>query len=130
MAYLDVREPFAAAPLASPRPDPAEAAGFRRREWEVIVLAQGDGLASLNPPGRVERLFAWLFGGDHNRRLADPRLEVLRRLAVFAWHQGYAVPQSAIEAFKEAGYSADQLELLLASVSTGRSRLNNGRVSA
>jgi hypothetical protein len=119
MAYLDVRDPIVAAPVPSAS---APVAGFERREWDVIVLAQKDGLGSLYEPSRLGRTLAWLFGGSATRRLADPKLETLRRLAVFAWHQGYAVPVSAIKAFKSAGFSADQLELLLASVSRGRIR--------
>jgi hypothetical protein len=119
MAYLDVRDAVVAAPV----PSAAEpVTGFARREWDVIVLAQKDGLASLYEPSRLHRLAAWLFGGSATRRLADPKLESLRRLAVLAWHHGYAVPMSAIKAFKTAGFSADQLELLLASVSRGRIR--------
>jgi hypothetical protein len=119
MAYLDVRDFVAAAPVPS---SVEPVTGFERREWDVIVLAQKDGLASLHEPSRLNRLGAWLFGGSASRRLADPRLETLRRLAVLAWHQGYAVPMSAIKAFKSAGFSSDQLELLLASVSRGRIR--------
>ncbi|WBO23434.1 hypothetical protein [Sphingomonas abietis] len=120
MAYLDTREGFAgAAPVfASSIP-----AVFERQEWEIIVLARHDGLASLQEPGRLARAMAWLFGGTIDRRLASPRLEALRRLAVLAWHHGYQAPVSAMKAFKAEGFSADQLELLLASVATSRSQL-------
>jgi hypothetical protein len=117
MAYLDTREAFAA---AAPIGSSSIPAVFERNEWEVIVLAQRDDLASLQAPGWLARTFANLFGGNPDRRLASPRLEALRRLAVHAWHRGYAVPVSAMKAFKEAGFSPDQLELLLASVSQGR----------
>lgn len=126
MAYLDLRDPIAAAAVSSVAPMPSAAvssvAGFERREWDVIVLAQKDGLSSLQAPTRLSRALAFLFGGSATRRLADPRLETLRRLAVLAWHHGYAVPVSAIKAFKAEGFSPDQLELLLASVSRGRIR--------
>lgn len=120
MAYLDTREGFAgAAPVfASSIP-----AVFERQEWEVIVLARHDGLSSLREPGRLARMMALLFGGNVDRRLASPRLEALRRLAVLTWHHGYQAPVSAMKAFKEQGFSADQLELLLASVSTSRSQI-------
>lgn len=117
MAYLDTREAFAG---ASPVGSSSIPAVFERSEWEVIVLAQRDDLASLREPGRIARTFAKLFGGNPDRRLASPRLEALRRLAVHAWHRGYAVPVSAMKAFKEEGFSPDQLELLLASISQGR----------
>jgi len=125
MAYLDVREPMTLAtalPLA-PRADsaPAEPIGFAHHEWDIIQIARHDGLASLSEPTRWARLSAWLFGGGVSLRLADPALEALRRLAVLAWHRGYAVPVSAINAFTGAGYSGDQLELLLASIASSRS---------
>jgi hypothetical protein len=120
MAYLDLREPIQAAAFR-PAP-PVVAAGFADQEWEVIRLARNDGLATLREPSRLARLIGQLFGADFNRALANPRLEALRRLAVLAWHHGYAVPVSAIKAFKSVGFSLDQLEILLASVATSRVR--------
>lgn len=117
MAYLDTRDAFAAAtPLFAHHAH----AAFERDEWKVIVLAQKDGLDSLRAPGRLTRFFAWAFGGQADRRLANGRLEALRRLAVHAWHQGYQVPVSAIKAFKDAGFSVDQLEGLLATIANSR----------
>lgn len=135
MAYLDVREPFATTtvqplfPRSFTGATPAEAIGFTDVEWEVILLARRDRLTSLAEPTRLSRLSAWLFGGGIARRLADPRLEALRRLAVQAWHHGYAVPNSAIHAFKGVGFNLDQLELMLASIAAGRSS-RTGRASA
>ncbi len=119
MAYLDTREAFASAIPVTATTAHIPAA-FERSEWEVIVLAQRDDLTSLHAPGRLSRTLSKLFGGNPDRRLASPRLEALRRLAVMAWHRGYAVPVSAMKAFKEAGLSPDQLELLLASVAQRR----------
>ena len=128
MAYLDLREPIAASAELSPIPSfqptadpvPGEPIGFARNEWDVILLARRDRLASLYEPTRLARLAARLFGGSFNRTLADPRLEALRRLSVHAWHHGYVVPPSAIRAFGDAGFNNDQLELLLASIATSR----------
>lgn len=132
MAYLDLRDagaaPLFTAPAAIAAPAPQD--GFARAEWQVIVLAQKDGLSSLRAPSRAHRLLEALFGGGFNPRLADPRLEALRRTAVLAWHYGYSVPKSAIKAFLAAGFGQDQLELLLASVAKGRSTRPNGRVAA
>ncbi len=134
MAYLDVREPisFVSTLPMSPSADPVPvepvglahhewSVGFAHHEWDVIQIARRDGLASLSEPTRMARFSAWLFGGGISLRLADPRLEALRRLAVLAWHHGYVVPVSAIKAFTDAGYSGDQLELLLASIASSRS---------
>ena len=123
MAYLDLTMSASTATPVSMQFDSA-ADAFERREWEIIALARQDGLSSLRAPGRLERAAAWLFGGGINRRLADPRLEALRRLAVLAWHNGYALPVSAIKAFKAAGFSMDQLEIVLARISAGRASFN------
>ncbi|HEY0270403.1 MAG TPA: hypothetical protein VGC10_05390 [Sphingomonas sp.] len=127
MAYLDTRESFLVANCLSATPalDTIDVA-FDRHEWEVIVLARQDGLASLREPSRLARLLDRLFGAGINRRLANPRLEALRRFAVLAWHHGYALPVSAMKALKEVGYSLDHIELLLASVSTGRAARHRG----
>ena len=140
MAFLDVREPTAAMaePLfpsfftgARPVAGPVltGAVGFTEQEWDVILLARRDRLSSLQEPTRLARLSAWLFGGGVARQLADPRLEALRRLAVQAWHHGYAVANSAIHEFKAAGFNIDQLELMLASIAAGRSS-RTGRATA
>lgn len=95
--------------------------GFSALEWQVIALAQRDGLATLRTPSRLSIALNAVFGSTSvNPELANPALETLRRIAVLAWHRGYAVPQSQIDAFHAAGYSETQLETLLASVSAGR----------
>ncbi len=114
MAYLDVRRHdtmFSRTPTG---------AVFERAEWEVIMIAQKDGLASLSEPGWLPRLASRLFGGRIARPLADPRLEALRRFAVLAWHHSYALPVSAIEGLRSMGYSDEQLELVLARISNSR----------
>ena len=94
------------------------------REWQVVALAQRDKLSSIETPGRLSIAMGRLFGGLRNPNLADPRLEALRRLAVLAWHRGYAIATSEIRAFKEAGFTMDQYEKILASISRGRDALN------
>ena len=120
MAYLDLREPMLAAPYV-PVADAVDA-NFDAIEWEVIGLAREDGLASLAEPSRLARMLALLFGTPADRRLGNPRLEALRQFAVQAWHHGYTLPVSAIKAFKEAGFSPDHAELLLASVAVRRAK--------
>jgi len=89
-------------------------------EWTVVALAQRDRIASLNEPGAIARAFGGLFGLGRQSSLADPRLEALRRLAVYAWHKGYKLPMSEIKRFLAAGFSAGQFETLLASVANRR----------
>lgn len=99
----------------------AHRTGFTALEWQVIALAQRDGLSTLNAPGRVTMALEAVFGFKRvNPELANPALEALRRISVLAWHRGFALPQSQIEAFYDAGYSEDQLEALLASIGAGR----------
>ncbi|RYD50921.1 MAG: hypothetical protein EOP60_11065 [Sphingomonadales bacterium] len=95
--------------------------GFTALEWQVIALAQTDSLSSLNAPSRVSVALETVFGFKRaNPELANPALEILRRISVLAWHRGFALPQSQIEAFHDAGYSEDQLETLLGSIGAGR----------
>jgi hypothetical protein len=124
MAYLDFTMSSA---TAVPMQSDMAIGAFDRHEWEVIVLARQDGLSSLRAPNRLARVVEWLFGGGINRRLADPRLEALRRLSVLAWHHGYAVPVSAIKTFKAAGFSMDQLDIMLARIAAGRTSFGRRR---
>ena len=121
MAYLDLTlSPAFSAPM--PVQFNAPPPSFEQREWAVVGFARMDGLSSLRKSTHIEQATAWLFGRRINRRLADPRLEVLRRLAVLAWHHGYAVPVSAIDAFKNEGFSVDQLEILFAGILAERTQ--------
>ncbi|MEI9850805.1 MAG: hypothetical protein WDN24_08045 [Sphingomonas sp.] len=122
MAYLNFSE-IAAAPAAARAPRHA-AAGLTSLEWSVVALAQRDTLASLSEPGPLSIALGAVFGGRrHNPRLADPKLEALRRVSVFAWRRGYAVPPSELRAFEAAGFSEEQYEVLQASISRGRAAL-------
>lgn len=89
-------------------------------EWSVVAIAQHDSLASLSAPGRISVALGALFGERQNPRLADTRLEALRRMAVLSWHHGYAVPAPELAAFHAAGFTAHHYETLLASISRGR----------
>jgi hypothetical protein len=116
----DVAQPAIAAEPYQWRGGPV---AFTPLEEQVIELALRDGMGSIEEPGAIERLFAFLFGLRAGRRtLADPRLEALRRFAIHAWRQGYALPLSELDRFKTAGFSADQAELVLASVGISRGR--------
>lgn len=129
MAYLDHDTMFAAPVIsrcqaslqrttqrigqnsAAPKP-----AGFSALEWSVIAIAQRDTLASLKTPGRMARALGGVFGRGPSSRLADPKLEALRRLAVHARHRGFAVPVEEIAQFHAVGFSKEQMETLITSV--------------
>jgi len=126
MAYRNFAElhetalaPRIVAPVADATP-----ARLSPLEWSVVALAQTEKLSSINRPGRLAVAMNRLFGLTSANELADPRLEALRRLAVIAWHRGYAVHSSEIHAFKQAGFSMAQYELVLASISRGRDAIN------
>jgi len=130
MAYLDIDNMFAA-PVRSrgARSAPAGAVaagatppetGFSALEWSVIAVSRRDSIASLEEPSRMSRAVGSLFGFGTTSRLADPKLEALRRLAVHAWRRGYALPQAELDRFVEAGFTIDQAETLVASVTGDR----------
>ncbi len=133
MAFIDFAQPLAGAPTAAypqsiamvsaaiAAAEPTDAPTLDPLEWRVVDVARGDRLSSLRAPGRWSRLTALLFGPRPSPVLASERLEALRRLAVEAWHRGYAVTPSALAAARLAGFTTDQLELLLATISAGRS---------
>lgn len=129
MAYMDFgNAAFAGMPAASsPAPAPRGATGLAALDWLVVALAERDGLSSLREPGRIASALGRLFGsGRTGSRLADPRLEALRRFAVFAWTHGYNLPASEFAAFGAAGFTPDQADVLLTSV-VGRRAARNGR---
>ena len=122
MTYLaDTDSEITSADVLDHAPDsPTPMPQLSALEWSVVAVARKDSLASLREPGRLGMAMAALFGGRQNPKLTDPRLEALRRVAVLAWHHGYTLPVSEIKAFMKAGFSADQFETLLASISRGR----------
>jgi hypothetical protein len=119
MAYLARIEPQTAEPIALmgvpandiARPD------FSRLEWSVIRLARVDSLSTLREPGRWGRFVNWLMGRNGTPELANERLEALRRMAVLSWHFGFTVPGEDVASFFSAGFSPDQYELMVRSVS-------------
>ncbi|UKK82793.1 hypothetical protein L7H23_09410 [Sphingopyxis sp. BSN-002] len=123
MAYLALNDGFASAiAAASPKhfapalppvaPKADIPAGFSALEWSVVMLARHDRPSSLREPGRFQKFLGNLLGHGFNRRLADPKLEALRRMAVLTWHHSYSVPKHELQSFFEAGFSADHYELL------------------
>lgn len=96
-------------------------------EWLVVAIARRDRLSSLRTPGRMAMALGTLFGNGRNPRLADPRLEALRRIAVLSWRRGYTVPGHEVRAFLAAGYTPEQYELVVDSISKGLANERNGR---
>jgi len=89
---------------------------FTSLEWSVIRLARVDGLSTLREPGRLGRFWRWLMGRTGSPKLANERLEALRRMAVLSWHFGFTVPGRDIREFLSAGFNLDQYELMVSSI--------------
>lgn len=89
--------------------------GFTALEWEVVAIARQDQLSTLRDPGRIASALAPIFGcARPNPKLANARLEALRRLSVLAWHHGDSLPLSEVSAFQATDFSIEQVEMLLA----------------
>jgi hypothetical protein len=135
MAYLAFADGGAGAityaPTPQPDPAPAEArATLSPLEWLAVALSRRDGLSSLRQPGPLATAVAALFGGHRATRLADPRLEALRRIAVLSRHYGYAVPSEEVRRFLAAGFSPEQYELVVDSLSAERQAFFRRRTHA
>lgn len=130
MAYLARIEPTEAlaaylpAAIAIPAPSP----DFSALEWSIIRLAEVDGLSTIRSPGLVRRLFNFLIGRTGSPKLANERLEALRRIAVLSWHFGFSVSGEDVADFLSAGFSPEQYELLVTRVRAA-ARSPNKRIS-
>jgi hypothetical protein len=130
MAYLDLEQGYPATHRSAPTRNaaqrvpshPTTALGsLTALEWSVVAIAEHDRLSSLDEPGRISRAMGRLFGTQTNGRLADPRLEALRRFAVMAWNRGNLLPGSELARFEEAGFTPAQRDILLKSI--GRAQM-------
>jgi hypothetical protein len=120
-AYEIVRpaEISIAGPALAPR-EAQEAGAFSPLEWSVVAEARRDSVLSLERPGRISIAMGRIFGGHRDIARPEPRLEALRRISVFAWYRGYALPSWEVARFKAAGFSDLQVETLLKSIAIGR----------
>jgi len=103
---------------ASPAAEPA--VRLSALEWSIVAMAERDSLASLREPGRIAAALESLFGLTRPNKLAHPRLEALRRVAVHAWRRHWNVPASEIQAFVAEGFTLDHYELIQASIARSR----------
>jgi hypothetical protein len=106
----------------------APAARLSALEWSVVAMAEKDGLSSIREPSRLIAALGNIFGVKRPNRLANERLEALRRLAILAWHHRWNVPKAELESFLAAGFSLDQYELVQNSI--GQARLARQRRAA
>ena len=122
MAYMNFGAGGTAMSAATAAPRATPRATLSALEWSVVALAERDHPATLRTPGRLSVALGTLFGGRGNPRLADPRLEALRQMAVLSWRYGYVVPSTAIGEFLRVGFTADQYELLVDSIGAARAK--------
>jgi hypothetical protein len=102
MAYRDFSNPGSDVPdFTTLLPAPPK---LGRLERDVVMLARHDRLSSLQPAGRLARVGRRLFGLAGANRLADPRLEALRRFAVIEIRTGSA-GNHEIGRLADAGFS-------------------------
>jgi hypothetical protein len=140
MAYLARIEAAHDEPLAFRQPTsrpatletPVRTACFSELEWSIIRLARVDALWTIRSQGSLRRLWN-RFIGRGNPELANPRLEALRRISVLSWHFGFSVPGDDVADFLSAGFSAEQYEALVRSITVAsrpQLRLVGGEVLA
>jgi len=109
--------PFAPAVIVGTAPPQARLSAL---EWSIVAMAESDGLSSVRETSRYVAAIAKFFGFKKPNRLANERLEALRRLAVLAWHHRWNVPKSEVAAFLKAGFSSDHYELIQTSIGQAR----------
>jgi hypothetical protein len=73
-------------------------------DWRVVEIARMDGARSTNPDGRLARFCRNFFGLPIARKLANERLEALRRFSVRAWYWDL-IRSADVRTFLGAGYS-------------------------
>jgi len=95
-------------------------------EWSVVAMAERDRLSSIREPSRFMSALNSIFGINRPNRLANDRLEALRRIAILAWHYGWDVPKSELANFLAADFSSDQFELIQNSIGQARSARRRG----
>ncbi|MGH6746222.1 hypothetical protein [Novosphingobium sp.] len=102
---------------ATAAPDaPASASPFTPLQWLVIAMGSRPGSLPLacSPFGQA---LVGLVGGDEPE---GPCLETLRHTARIAGRCGWGIPSAEVGRFLMAGWSEDQLEALIESVSDPR----------
>jgi len=110
MAYVDTRpHELAWSPRFAVRAPTLAAPLLQRVERDVLLASRRDRPSSLKRPGPVGRWIAHLLGFEEANRLADPRLEALRRFAVLLRRRGDRLPGSEETRILVAGFSPAQL---------------------
>jgi hypothetical protein len=105
-----------ASPARSALRHPPRPWTLSREERQIVLLSRRDATATLRTPGPVARAVRLLFGLQSANRLANPRLEALRRFAVLRRVLGDALPETEFGQLVDAGYdnaAANDVDRLL-----------------
>jgi len=127
MAYLDRDLLEAGGASPAPRIDraaPDAPAALGPLEQQVVMLSLGDTRSSLPRPSAWRRRLDTLLGLRRPNRLADLRLEALRRLAVLMRLDGFAIDASEYQAFTAAGFRLDAADEVYNIIAPYRARLS------
>lgn len=88
-------------------------------DWKVVEMGRADGPRSLNPEGFLARVSRDLFGLPVATRLANDKLEALRRFSVRAWYWDL-IRTADLHALLDAGYSRTHAVEIVAHVAAFR----------
>ncbi len=77
-------------------------------ERHTMMLARGDGRRSVDNPGRLVRAMRSMAGVAAPNRLADPRLEALRRYSVLYRLDGAGLELEEDDKLEESGFTLAQ----------------------
>lgn len=85
---------------------------FSELELRVIALSRSEAASSLEPPSRFGTFVSAIFGIKRVNKLADPRLEALRRFTILTRTLGDRLADVEVNAFLQAGFDHMQLAWL------------------
>lgn len=84
-------------------------------DWQVVEIARADGPRSLSPDGWLNKFHEGLFGFPVARKLANEKLEALRRFCVRAWYWDL-IRSKDLRMLMNAGYSSAAAFQILAHI--------------
>lgn len=124
MAYLDLTAELPLIPIGHALK--SERTQLNRIEREAVMLAKKDRRSSIRPIGVLRKTAGRLFGLPARNRLADPRLEALRRFAVAIAHDTPARSDDEADALRTLGFTSGQINRARAIAEGFRIRRSSG----
>ena len=88
-------------------------------EWRVVDMALDDGPRSMNPDGRLARFMRHVFGVSVAQKLANEKLEALRRFCVRSWYWSLIRTEN-LWMLMDAGYPSSAVIQILAHIAGRR----------